>query len=635
MANPASTKKQIIDSIKQANSILVTVSRNPSVDELSAALGLTIFLNKLVKHATAVFSGQVPPAITFLEPDKTFEETADSLRDFIIALDKEKADHLRYKIVDESVKIFITPYRTTISEDDLEFSQGDYNVELVIALNVEKHDYLDSALTAHGKILHDADVVTVTAGEVRSDLGTIDWHDNEASGVSEMLVSLLGELKTGKAAMDEQIATALLTGIVSATDRFGNEATSPRVMTAAATLMAAGANQHLIAAKLEEASQPDPDEDQGARQGFDGSTFLKEGAATKLVSPPKSDVVEPESEPAPEDDDDDGVITITHTRPNDLDEVARQVMADKQRKAAKAAKAKLEKLTGKRNKQRPEEQPAPQPEPAEPAEPAASAPNQPEADFEPEPEEAPEPQPAVPAAPSPIDIAEDLRRTTEAMVANGEGLELPTISPSVAIPQTNDSRPMTGGTLNATAAQAAEDKRRAIELDQNRTILKHGKPIGSRVPSLSGGAFNASMNKPDRQPSVDIFSQPPVQTYQGYAAPAPAQTQTLPPEYGQAQPSQPLPPSQPMNQAYGVPQPSDAPTLADIEAQQQLGASSPQPQPPLPPMPDFNNLPPLPPMPAGIDPAGLPSLPNVPPNQSAPPPPQDFNPAQFQIPPQQ
>lgn len=615
MASPASTKKQIIDSIKQANSILVTVSRNPSVDELSAALGLTIFLNKLEKHATAVFSGQVPPAITFLEPDKTFEETADSLRDFIIALDKEKADHLRYKVVDESVKIFITPYRTTISEDDLEFSQGDYNVELVIALNVEKHDYLDSALTAHGKILHDADVVTVTAGDVRSDLGTIDWHENEASGVSEMLVSLLGELKTGKAAMDEQIATALLTGIVSATDRFGNEATSPRVMTAAATLMAAGANQHLIAAKLEEASQPDPDEDQGTRQGFDGSTFLKEGAATKLVSPPKSDVVEPEPEPAPEDDD-DGMITITHTRPNDLDEVARQVMADKQRKAAKAAKAKLEKLTGKRNKQRPEEQPVSQPEPEEPE------PNQPEADFEPQPEEAPVPQPAVPVAPSPIDIAEDLRRTTEAMVANGEGLELPTISPSVAIPQTTDSRPMTGGTLNATAAQAAEDKRRAIELDQNRTILKHGKPIGSRVPSLSGGAFNASMNKPDRQPSVDIFSQPPAQADQGFAAPAPAQAQTLPP-------------NQPMNQAYNAPQPSDAPTLADIEAQQQLGASSPQPQPPLPPMPDFNNLPPLPPMPAGIDPAGLPSLPNVPPNQSAPPPPQDFNPAQFQIPPQQ
>ena len=58
-----SSKQRIIDSIKDVTNILVTVSANPSVDELSAALALTIFFNKLGKHATAVFSGEVPPAI--------------------------------------------------------------------------------------------------------------------------------------------------------------------------------------------------------------------------------------------------------------------------------------------------------------------------------------------------------------------------------------------------------------------------------------------------------------------------------------------------------------------------------------------------------------------------------------------
>ena len=120
-----SALKQIVDKIKDSSNILITVNTNPSVDELSAALAITLFINKLNKHATAVFSGAVPPAIEFLQPEKTFENTVDSLRDFIIALDKEKADHLRYKVVDDMVKIFITPYRTTISEKDLEFSQGD------------------------------------------------------------------------------------------------------------------------------------------------------------------------------------------------------------------------------------------------------------------------------------------------------------------------------------------------------------------------------------------------------------------------------------------------------------------------------------------------------------------------------
>ena len=58
----------------------------------------------------------MPDALTFLRPEKTFEHSVDSLRDFIIALNKEKADHLRYKLVGDHVKIFITPYRSVISE---------------------------------------------------------------------------------------------------------------------------------------------------------------------------------------------------------------------------------------------------------------------------------------------------------------------------------------------------------------------------------------------------------------------------------------------------------------------------------------------------------------------------------------
>src|ERR1035441_6390335 len=120
-------KQQVIDRLKQATNVLVTVSSNPSVDQLAACIGLTLVLNKNGKHATAVFSGQVPSTIEFLQPEKTIEKNTDSLRDFIIALDKSKADKLRYKVEDRVVKIFITPYRTTLGEKDLEFSQGDFN----------------------------------------------------------------------------------------------------------------------------------------------------------------------------------------------------------------------------------------------------------------------------------------------------------------------------------------------------------------------------------------------------------------------------------------------------------------------------------------------------------------------------
>lgn len=249
-------KQQIISKITSSTNILITVSKNPTVDELSAALGLTTLLNKVGKHATAIFSGVLPPAINFLEPDKVFENTADSLRDFIIALDKEKADHLRYKVEGDLVKIFITPYRTTITGDDLDFSQGDYNIELVLALGVVDQAHLDMALAAHdGQILQDVTIATFSVGAQASQLGSMDWRDIGASSLSEMIVSISGALNENKPILDKQISTALLTGIVAATDRFSNDLTSPRVMTAAAQLMAAGADQKLIATKLQESHE--------------------------------------------------------------------------------------------------------------------------------------------------------------------------------------------------------------------------------------------------------------------------------------------------------------------------------------------------------------------------------------------
>jgi len=247
-----SVKQQIVEKIKNSTNILVTVSKDPSVDDLSATLGLAALLNKIGKHTTAIFSGAIPPAITFLDPGKVFENTADSLRDFIIALDKEKADHLRYKVEGDVVKIFITPYRTTITNEDLEFSQGDFNVELVLALGVANQEHLDTALAAHGQILHDVTIATFSVGEQSSQLGSMDWRDEGASSLSEMVMSISEALKTDKPILDKQISTALLTGIVAATERFSNIHTSSRVMTMAAQLMAAGADQQLIAAKLQQ-----------------------------------------------------------------------------------------------------------------------------------------------------------------------------------------------------------------------------------------------------------------------------------------------------------------------------------------------------------------------------------------------
>jgi hypothetical protein len=124
-----------------------------------------------------------------------------------------------------------------------------------LALGVHEQKDLDQAITAHGRILHDATVASIntTSG---NNLGTINWQDAKASSLSEMVTHLAENFD--KKVLDNQVATALLTGIVSETDRFSNSRTTPDTMKASAQLMAAGANQQLVATKLEVLQQQVP-----------------------------------------------------------------------------------------------------------------------------------------------------------------------------------------------------------------------------------------------------------------------------------------------------------------------------------------------------------------------------------------
>lgn len=631
--NDSNTKQQIADKIKDSSNILVTVSTNPSVDELSAALGLTLLLNKMNKHATAVFSGEVPPAITFLDPQKTFENTVDSLRDFIIALDKEKADHLRYKVDGDVVKIFITPYRTTITSDDLEFSQGDYNVELVLALGVKDRDDLDGALAAHGRILHDATVVSISAGAGESALGSINWRDENTSSLSEMLVGLSDALKSAKGLLDEQIATAFLTGIVAATDRFSNNKTSSRVMTIAAQLMSAGANQQLIASKLEEAHEIGQDSTRPdvavkpSNENSDGTTDLAEGQSTKLNK--KSPGVE--KQPEPEKKKDDGSLVISHEKEGDVDEVAKETVAESQEEAAKAAQAELE-------KQAREVPVAQQEEAAKKAEENLATQL---ASVVPAP---------TAATPSVADLQKDLAAASAEV--NEAAVHSPTTTAVGNQWQTSDQAPSMGGTLNATTEQAEEDKRHALEDERNHTILTHGNGnsyVGNSTPTFQS-PLNAASQPETEPPMVDPFRE-----------------DALSPSINAA--SAALPPFQ----APSIESPKPKETLADIDRQNrtpheearaaidaafgavpftptasqpfngenmqpaELNPTPPAILPPMPPMPDFSTLPPMPSAPSAspsgaLPPEKLEDVFGAQPQNVAPQPTQPNDPGQFRIP---
>lgn len=281
--------KQVIEAVGNAQNILVALSKNPDIEELTCAFALTLALDAAGKNATAIFSGQLPESIEFLNPEKVFETDTNSLQDFIISLNKEKADHLRYKVDGDFVRIYITPYRTMITEKDLQFTRGDFNVDLVVALDVKSPDDFDAALAEHSKIMHNARVASIVvktdAAEAKK-FGDIIWQAE--TGTLTEAVTSLSESLNDRREISKEVATALLAGLVSASDRFSNDKTSPSIMNLAARLMSIGADQRAVMENL-------GDEDDGADEASPSpAAILGESApaersvSTLAVSPEES-----------------------------------------------------------------------------------------------------------------------------------------------------------------------------------------------------------------------------------------------------------------------------------------------------------------------------------------------------------
>ena len=251
--NPEDAVSKVADKIQHATNILIALSKDPNVDEISAAIALAFVLDQQKKHVTAIYSGQTPNALEFLRPEETFQKDISGLQDFIIALNKSKADHLIYQVEGDYVKILITPYKGQIKKEDLEYSYSDYNVDLVIVFNVNSGSEIDSALSEYGRIMHDAMAINITSS-VPGRFADLEWSDPSKSSVCEMVYDLLSELEIDNT--PQEVATALLTGILSATERFSNNRTKPTTMAVASKLMEAGADQQLISSNILKAEAP-------------------------------------------------------------------------------------------------------------------------------------------------------------------------------------------------------------------------------------------------------------------------------------------------------------------------------------------------------------------------------------------
>ncbi len=279
MENDASSvKQQLVESLRGAVNVVITTSQNPTKDDISAAIGLHLLLQKLDKVAEVVISQPLPSQLDFLKSDMVNTELQGQ-RDFVVELDQSRveADNLKYVNEDNKLKIYITPYNGSFSEEDASFSYGEYHCDAVVGVGAHSKSDVDEKVRSEEKLAQNTQFLLInTQPQEGSDGSSLNWSEPQASSVCEMVMSMSEALGSGM--LDDVIATALLTGIIDKTNHFTNPSTTPKVMTMSAQLLAAGAKQSDIIEHLSRPEKP---------QAVAGSQDNKPDANASAPSPGK------------------------------------------------------------------------------------------------------------------------------------------------------------------------------------------------------------------------------------------------------------------------------------------------------------------------------------------------------------
>jgi phosphoesterase RecJ-like protein len=237
-------KQQAISLINTAHRILVVPGR-PDGDSVGSALALLLILAKAGKQVVAVTMDEVPDTYRFLPARDQLTNELVGVRDFIISLNgnNTEPDKLSYNIEGGRLNIIITPKTGSYSAENVTFTEGAFKYDLIITLDAPVLSELGKIYTTQPEIFNQVPVLNIDHHASNAHFGSVNLVDIAATSTGEILVSLAEALNVE---FDADIATCLLTGIVSDTGSFQHANTTPKSLTVAAQMVGFGARQQEI-----------------------------------------------------------------------------------------------------------------------------------------------------------------------------------------------------------------------------------------------------------------------------------------------------------------------------------------------------------------------------------------------------
>ena len=241
---------QINERISGSSHILIIVPDSQSPDLVGSGLALYKFLQKLEKRASVVALGQTNPKLSFLPGAEVLADKLDVSKSFVIDVSTSRTQiaELSYQKSENRLSIFLKPKNGEFAPNDVSFRSSGFPYDLIVVLGLPSLDQLGEFYSENAELFFQTPVLNIDYKSSNESYGQFNLINLTATSVCEVVSDYIDRFESSL--LDQEIATLLLTGIIAETNSFQHSKTTPQAFAKSSQLIALGARQQEIVARL-------------------------------------------------------------------------------------------------------------------------------------------------------------------------------------------------------------------------------------------------------------------------------------------------------------------------------------------------------------------------------------------------
>jgi len=230
------TKDQAQKLLEQAHKILCITSSKSGVDGIASVATMQQWLVSQGKEVTAVFPGDIPKNLDFLNGLESLQTKFTRQGNVVISVAGGDAENLDYKVAsDGSMKITLP-----VDKDAVSLTQETEKYDLIVCLEVGQLMDLGEIYESQISFFQETPLINIAANGHNDFYAKLNLVDTTASSTSEVVYGLMSATTNE---IQSDLATILLSGVIASSGSFLGENTTASAFVAAAELQTAGGAQ--------------------------------------------------------------------------------------------------------------------------------------------------------------------------------------------------------------------------------------------------------------------------------------------------------------------------------------------------------------------------------------------------------